>query len=250
MTARSAQFTATLFEGHKGAAFEVPFDPAARWGIPARSLRKGRNGHRVRGSINGVRFESEVVLRARSFFVLIDDKVRTAAKLVIGDRAKISIQPRAESSLTPARAKATLQRVRRICLDLPEATEKIAWGAPTFRVRNKLFVMFMNNHHGDGRVAIWCHAPAGAQQTLVAAEPRHYFVPPYVGPGGWLGVRLDQGIDWSIVGSLIAEAYAQVAPKRLRAAGANRTRTVAARRSRSSRRRSAAGSAGSSARSR
>jgi hypothetical protein len=232
VTACAAQFTATLLEGHKGLAFEVPFDPAARWGIPARALRPGRRGHRVRGSINGLRFESEVVPRARGFFVLIDEKVRTAARLVVGDRAKISIRPWAQSALTPARAKATLQRVRRICLALPNATEKIAWGAPTFRVRNKLFVMFVNNHHGDGRVAIWCHAPPGAQQTLVTAEPRHYFVPPYVGPGGWLGVRLDQGIDWSIVASLIAEAYAQVAPKRFLAANGDRTRTGVARRSR------------------
>jgi len=250
VTSRAARFTATLLEGYKGAAFEVPFDPAARWGIPARALRRGRRGHRVRGSINGVPFESEVVPRARSFFVLIDERVRTAAKLAIGETAKVSIQPQAEPSLTPARAEATLARVRRICLALPDATEKIAWGAPTFRVRDKLFVMFLNNHHGDGRVAIWCHAPSGAQQTLVTAEPRHYFVPPYVGPGGWLGVRLDQGLDWSIVASLIAEAYGQVAPKRLLGANGDRTRTAVARRSRSNRRRSAAGSAGSSTRSR
>jgi hypothetical protein len=233
VTARPARFTATLLDGHKGAAFEVPFDPAERWGTPSRALRRGRHGHRVRGSINGTRFDSEVVPRARSFFVVIDSKVQKAAGLSVGDRARISIQPSEGASLTPAQAKATLQRVRRICLALPDTTEKIAWGSPTFRVRNKLFVMFLNNHHGDGRVAIWCNAPSGAQQTLVNAEPRHYFVPPYVGPGGWLGVRLDQGIDWSIVGSLLAEAYAQVAPKRRLAAGANRIQTAAAHRSRS-----------------
>lgn len=109
---RAARFTATLLEGHKGAAFEVPFDPAARWGIPARRLRHGRHGHPVRGSVNGVRFESAVVPRARRFFVEIDEKVRSAAKLDVGESVKISIAPRSEASVTPARAKQILGRVR------------------------------------------------------------------------------------------------------------------------------------------
>jgi hypothetical protein len=86
-----------------------------------------------------------------------------------------------------------LPRVRRICLALPEAHEKIAWGEPTFRVRDKLFAMFANNHHGDGRIALWCKAAPGAQEDLVAADPKHFFVPPYVGKAGWLGIRLDRG---------------------------------------------------------
>ena len=120
------------------------------------------------------------------------------------------------------KAPALLARVRKICLALPEATEKVAWGAPTFRVKNKLFVMFANDHHGDGRIAIWCNAPEGAQEALVSAEPRHFFVPPYVGPGGWIGVRLDTGLDWKSVGALIEQAYRKTAPPRLRASVALR----------------------------
>ncbi|MCI0685207.1 MAG: MmcQ/YjbR family DNA-binding protein [Gemmataceae bacterium] len=105
-----------------------------------------------------------------------------------------------------------LGRVRKICLALPETSEKVAWGAPTFRVKGKLFVMFVDNHHQDGRVAIWCDAPAGSQQALVASDPEHFFVPPYVGGNGWLGVRLDRGLAWSIVKELIHEAHRTRAP--------------------------------------
>ena len=101
---------------------------------------------------------------------------------------------------------------------LPETTEKEAWGAPTFRVRNKLFVHYHDNHHGDGRVALWCKAPPGVQETLVAADPRRFFVPPYVGPSGWLGVRLDlDDVDWEQIGELLEEAWRMTAPKRLAA---------------------------------
>jgi predicted DNA-binding protein (MmcQ/YjbR family) len=109
-----------------------------------------------------------------------------------------------------------LVRVRKICLALPEAHEKIAWGESTFRVRDRMFVMFANNHHGDGRIAIWCKAAPGAQEDLVAANPKHFFVPPYVGKAGWLGVRLDKKLDWGIVAGLVRDGYLEVAPKRLR----------------------------------
>ena len=111
-----------------------------------------------------------------------------------------------------------LARVRRICLALPEAREKIAWGAPTFRVRDRLFVMFADDHHGDGRIAIWCKAPGGAQETLVEADPDRFFVPPYVGKQGWLGIRLDRGLDWGVVAGLVRDGYLEAAPKKLRAA--------------------------------
>jgi hypothetical protein len=111
-----------------------------------------------------------------------------------------------------------LARVRKICLALPEAHEKVAWGAPTFRVRNKQFAMFLNNHHGDGRIALWCKAPPGAQEILVGADPDRFFVPPYVGPSGWLGIHLDKGLDWGVVAGLVRDGYLEVAPKRLRPA--------------------------------
>ncbi len=107
-------------------------------------------------------------------------------------------------------------RVRKLCMALPEATEKEAWGRPTFRVRGKkMFAMYMNDHHGDGRVALWLNAPPDAQDALVEADDVRFFVPPYMGPSGWIGVRLDRKPDWKQVASLVEEAYRQVAPKKL-----------------------------------
>ena len=93
-----------------------------------------------------------------------------------------------------ARGQRVLARVRAICIALPEATEKEAWGAPTFRVRDKLFCHFRDNHHGDGRIAIWCKAAPGDQELLVESRPKLFFLPPYVGPSGWVGMVL-VGLD-------------------------------------------------------
>jgi hypothetical protein len=112
-----------------------------------------------------------------------------------------------------------LERVRRLCLALPETTERPSHGAPAFFVRGKRsFLMYMDDHHGDGRLALWCAAPPGAQRTLVAARPEHFFVPPYVGYRGWLGVRLDRDLGWAEIARLIEDAYLTVAPKSLAAA--------------------------------
>ncbi len=108
-----------------------------------------------------------------------------------------------------------LARLRRLCLALPEAHEKEAWGAPTFRVRGKLFAHYRNNHHGDGRIAAWCKALHDQQMDLVESDPERFFVPPYVGPSGWVGIRLDRKPDWKLVAALLEEGYRQVAPKRL-----------------------------------
>ncbi len=111
-----------------------------------------------------------------------------------------------------------LTRLRAICLALPETSEKIAWGAPTFRVRDKMFAMFLDNHHGDGRVALWGKATLGVQEILVGAAPERFFVPPYVGHKGWIGVRLEgTAVDWDEVADLMADAYRLAAPKRLAA---------------------------------
>jgi predicted DNA-binding protein (MmcQ/YjbR family) len=109
--------------------------------------------------------------------------------------------------LTPAQA---LTRIRGICLALPDATEKVAWGAPTFRVRDRIFVMFVNDHHGDGRLAIWCNADRDAQVAVVEADPRRFFVPPYVGPRGWIGIRLDRRPNWAVVAALIEQGHRRV----------------------------------------
>lgn len=105
-------------------------------------------------------------------------------------------------------------RLRRICLALPEAAEKEAWGDPTFRVKDKIFAM---EKRGDGRVSVWCKAPPGSQEVLVGADPERFFRPPYVGSRGWIGIRLDSGPDWNEVETLVTRSYRLIAPKRLAA---------------------------------
>jgi hypothetical protein len=110
-------------------------------------------------------------------------------------------------------------RVRKLCLALPEAHEVEAWGEPTFRVKNKLFAMYASsdNHHGAGMASVWLKAPPGNQDVMVHANPKRFFVPPYVGPSGWVGVRLEGRVDWKELDMLVRDAYRQVAPKRLAA---------------------------------
>ena len=111
-----------------------------------------------------------------------------------------------------------LQEVRRACLDLPDVVERLSHGSPTFFVcGKKTFVTFVDDHHGDGRLAIWCAAPPGVQAQLVEQEPERFFRPPYVGGRGWLGVCLDVDPDWREIAEICADAYRQVAPKRLTA---------------------------------
>jgi hypothetical protein len=109
-----------------------------------------------------------------------------------------------------------LTRIRDICLALPETSERLSHGAPTFFIRGKhAFLMVLDNHHGDGRFAAWCAAPEGMQKLLVETDPDRFFVPPYVGQRGWLGVRLDRGLDWNEVAGIVEDAYAEVAPPKL-----------------------------------
>ena len=118
--------------------------------------------------------------------------------------------------IDPAERERTLGRIRELCLALPETSERLSHGAPTFFVRGKrAFLMVLTNHHGDGRFAIWCAAPAGLQQVLVEADPERFFVPPYVGHRGWLGVRLDRAVNWDEMTGILEDAYAEVAPTRL-----------------------------------
>jgi hypothetical protein len=109
-----------------------------------------------------------------------------------------------------------LSRIREICLSLPETSERLSHGEPTFFVRGKrAFLMVVTNHHGDGRFAIWCAAAPGTQQLLVDADPERFFRPPYVGHRGWLGVRLDRDLDWDELAGIAEDAYAEVAPAKL-----------------------------------
>lgn len=104
------------------------------------------------------------------------------------------------------------ERLRSICLALPEAVEKETFGVPTWRVREKIFAMM-----GHGRPALWCKAPKGSQMVLVGADPKRFFAPPYVGPKGWIGMVLDETVDWDEVASLVRRSYGMTAPKRLAA---------------------------------
>jgi predicted DNA-binding protein (MmcQ/YjbR family) len=112
-----------------------------------------------------------------------------------------------------------LDRIRTSCLALPDAHEVEAWGAPTFRVRNKLFAMVSSpaNQHGAGRWAVWLHCAPDNQRALIDLDPSRYFCPPYVGKSGWVGVWIDQRPRWREIEPLIRDAYRRVAPKRLAA---------------------------------
>ncbi|MEO8194880.1 MAG: MmcQ/YjbR family DNA-binding protein [Gemmatimonadales bacterium] len=124
--------------------------------------------------------------------------------------------------MTPARngkkaATSPLDRVRRICLALPEAHEVEAWGEPTFRVRNKLFAMYAasGNHHGGGRPTLWIKSTHVNQDLLMMADAERYFSPPYVGPSGWVGMYLDRKPDWKALADIVRDAWCLTAPKKL-----------------------------------
>ncbi len=111
------------------------------------------------------------------------------------------------------RAVTPVERLRELCLALPEATEKLSHGEPTWFVR-KVFVSLADHHHDD-RLAFWCAAPPGVQEELVAADPERFFRPPYVGHRGWLGVYLDVEVDWAEIAEIVTDAYRCVAPRKL-----------------------------------
>jgi hypothetical protein len=114
----------------------------------------------------------------------------------------------------PAANQRILPRIRRHCLALPHASERLSHGTPAFFVGRKMFTQYWNDHHSDGRVALWCAAPVGTQAMRVGADPERFFVPPYVGHLGWLGLRLDRDLPWAEIAGVIEDAYAAVAPKR------------------------------------
>lgn len=215
------RFTAVIRDGHKGAAVEVP----PTWQKP----------QPVEAQINGIPFDGEIVARSRKLWLKIDAELLDAANVGIGDEVTISIDPRIVDAPPPKKVKNVLDRVRRSCFAHDDVTEKQSWGTPTFRVRDKIFVMYTDNHHGDGMVALWCNAAPGAQEALVRSNPDAFFKPPYVGPKGWLGIRLDRGLEWPIVESLIADAYRVTAAKTARSkttrrAGASQSSESASRR--------------------
>lgn len=114
------------------------------------------------------------------------------------------------------RAQEALHHLKRICLPLPEVSLRPSHHTPTFFIREtKVLCHLWDNHHGDGRLALWCPAKPGVQSELTERESDRFFVPPYVGHRGWIGVRLDVDVDWDEIDGIINEAYRVAAPKTL-----------------------------------
>jgi hypothetical protein len=111
--------------------------------------------------------------------------------------------------------KRQLQRLRRICLALPDTTEKISHGEPTFFCKQGVFAMFANDHHHDGHIGVWLPAPAGLQEALIEEDPSVYYRPPYVGSSGWIGIELPRIGDDALAGHL-REGYRLVVAKKKR----------------------------------
>ncbi len=120
--------------------------------------------------------------------------------------------PRMYEDSSPA-----IKRLREICRALPEVFEKEAWGECTFRVTGgSMFAMTDNDHHNSGHIAVWIKAPPMVQEILTGSDPARFFKPPYMGPKGWVGVRLDAEVDWGEVAAILRDGYLMSAPKKLR----------------------------------
>jgi hypothetical protein len=112
-----------------------------------------------------------------------------------------------------------VERIRKLCMRLPEANERISHGEPTwFAGKGKVFAMIDGHHHDSPHLSVWLPQPLGAQEALIDADPERFFRPPYVGVSGWVGVVLDTRPDWGVVEGLIRESYLHVATERLRKA--------------------------------
>lgn len=103
-------------------------------------------------------------------------------------------------------------RLRKLCLALPEAEERETWDIPTYRIRGKIFAL---ESAIDGRAAVWCKAQPGSQEVLVGADPQRFFLPPYLGHKGWVGMWLDRAVNWAEVAELVRRSYCLIAPKKL-----------------------------------
>lgn len=109
-----------------------------------------------------------------------------------------------------------VDRLRKICLSLPEANERLSHGEPTwFAGKGKVFAMLDNHHHGSEHLAVWLPQPLGVQEALIEADSDNFFRPPYVGPSGWVAMILDRDPDWAEVEALIRAAYVHIATKKL-----------------------------------
>ena len=109
-----------------------------------------------------------------------------------------------------------VDRLRAICLALPDTTEKLAWGEPTWRVGGRLFAQLDDHHHGADHLAVWLPAPLGEQEAMIFMDPARFFRPPYVGVRGWVGVRIDDRTDWRRLARLVEQAWRLAAKRRTR----------------------------------
>jgi hypothetical protein len=125
---------------------------------------------------------------------------------------------RTTNAAAPARAVDPVERLRTICMALPEMTERVSHGEPCwFAGGKKTVAMLDDHHHGANHLAFWAPAPPGAQTEMIEEDPDRFFRPPYVGGRGWIGMRIDRDPDWDEVAAVVREAYRLVAPKRLTA---------------------------------
>ena len=109
-----------------------------------------------------------------------------------------------------------IERVRQLCVALPEVGERLSHGAPTWFIRDKkTLATVWDNHHNDRRLGLICAAPPGVQQQLIDEEPDRFYIPAYVGHRGWIGVRLDRKVDWQEIEQILVDAYVCVAPAKL-----------------------------------
>ncbi len=200
---KTTHFKATLLDGHKEAAVEVPFDPAAQWAIPATSLRRGRRGHHVKGSLNGVNFEGVIVPRARKFFLLVDEKLQEAAQVKIGDTVKVTLGPREA---------ATWETVREIARKLPRAEEGSSYGTPAFKVQGKLFVRF----HQSGE-SIVIHIHMNERDALMKLDPQTFYITDHYLNYPYVLVRLAT-VRPDVLRQMLVESWRRSAPAKLSAA--------------------------------
>ncbi|MBL9106260.1 MAG: MmcQ/YjbR family DNA-binding protein [Myxococcales bacterium] len=129
--------------------------------------------------------------------------------------ARTSTHPIRPLSAADARL---VERLRKLCLALPEADERVSHGEPTwFAGKGKVFAMLDNHHHGSEHLAVWLPQPIGAQEALIEADPARFFRPPYVGVHGWVAVVLDTRPDWDMVAAMLRDAYLHVATRKLAA---------------------------------
>jgi len=133
------------------------------------------------------------------------------AKRKSGPHLRAAAQPKAPKGEHPL-----LRQLSKICLSLPETVRRDLNGHADFRVRGRVFAYFLNDHHGDGIISVCCKSALGENVDRASREPARFYLPPYIGPRGWFGLRLDgEAVDWSEVRNLLELSYGLVAPKRL-----------------------------------